>query len=117
MAMAMKVDIGATCKNAGTERPIDLVHLSSLTMGDSALESEVLGMFAAQLPTYIAALVKANSPEAVFHAAHTLKGAAKSMGAFRLSEIAADLEATRVVDQAQISTEADRVIAYINELR
>lgn len=72
-------------------RPIDLVHLAKQTMGDKALEIEVLQMFARQARS---CLIEIGSGEAkrVVAAAHRLKGAASAVGAFRVSESADTLE-------------------------
>ena len=96
MGMALKKDVLAACRQAGTEKPVDLVHISSITMGDRDLEHEILSMFAAQIPSYLElARNCANSAE-VKRVAHTIKGAARSIGAFRLAEIAVESEESGV---------------------
>jgi HPt (histidine-containing phosphotransfer) domain-containing protein len=72
------------------DAPIDMAHLGRMTLGDTAVEREVLAMFAAQacdladrlavMPADAAALV------------HTLKGSARAIGAFRVADAAVDLE-------------------------
>jgi len=72
-------------------RPVDLVHLSRQTMGDRALEAEVLAMFLHQALTVRESIVHAD-----FHdrksLAHALKGAALGVGAFAVAECASDIE-------------------------
>jgi HPt (histidine-containing phosphotransfer) domain-containing protein len=70
--------------------PIDLKHLARMTLGDSRLEREVLGMFVKQAARIVEAL--AASPADAPSLAHTLKGAARAIGAFRVAEAAAGVE-------------------------
>jgi HPt (histidine-containing phosphotransfer) domain-containing protein len=85
------------CASAGESaltidrRPLDLAFLSSQTMGDRALEAEVLGLFAKQLSSAASALKSADGAERK-RLAHALKGTARSLGAFALADIAARLE-------------------------
>lgn len=72
-------------------RPIDLVHLSKQTMGDKALEIEVLQMFARQARACLGEIASGEAQKIVA-AAHRLKGAASAVGAFRVSETAETLE-------------------------
>ena len=46
-AVAFSMPGGETCAKARA-RPVDLVHLARQTMGDRALEQEVLGLFVQQ---------------------------------------------------------------------
>ena len=72
--------------------PIDLAHLRQATCGDAGLEREVLAMFASQATRLVGAL-GTMSPDAG-RLAHTLKGSAGAIGAFRVAEAADDLERT-----------------------
>lgn len=72
-------------------RPVDLVHLANQTMGDKNLENEVLQMFARQARRALVEIAGAE-PAAVAAAAHRLKGAAGSVGAFKVSAAAGRLE-------------------------
>jgi HPt (histidine-containing phosphotransfer) domain-containing protein len=74
------------------ERPIDLVHLAHQTMGDKALETEVLQMFARQTRLLLQEIAVAEAVT-VTALAHRLKGSAKAIGAFKVSSAAARLEA------------------------
>ena len=71
--------------------PIDFAHLSNMTLGDPALESEVLTMFAAQSALLLDEL--ATLPPGAGALAHTLKGSARAIGAFAVAEAAGRLEA------------------------
>ncbi len=72
-------------------RPIDLVHLATQTMGDRALEIEVLQMFARQARRALHDMATPDA-DAVVAAAHRLKGAANAVGAFRVSAAAQGVE-------------------------
>ena len=71
--------------------PIDLVHLQRMTLGDAALEREVLAMFAAQAARLIEALTVLPPDSGAM--VHTLKGAARAVGACEVGNAAERLEA------------------------
>ncbi len=68
--------------------PIDLDHLNRYVFGDAALLSEVLGIFREQLETVAGQMSPSMDAEAWYLAAHTLKGAARGVGAWALGEAA-----------------------------
>jgi HPt (histidine-containing phosphotransfer) domain-containing protein len=74
-------------------RPIDLVHLSRQSCGDRDLEREVLGLFREQCARLLAVIAEAGRAKAGLVAAHTLKGAARGVGAFRVASLAERFEA------------------------
>jgi HPt (histidine-containing phosphotransfer) domain-containing protein len=76
---------------APDDRPIDLVHLARTTLGDRALEREVLQLFDRQSDILIARMRTA-APAAVAALAHTLKGSARGIGAWRVARAAELLE-------------------------
>lgn len=75
-----------------TADPVDLAHLRRYTMGDTALEKEVLQLFLLQLPVTIAALNDAASNREWMVAAHTLKGSCRAVGAWRIATLAEEAE-------------------------
>jgi HPt (histidine-containing phosphotransfer) domain-containing protein len=101
---------------APDDGPIDNAHLDRMTLGDLALEREVLAMFSAQAVGLIARLAtlcsegrssegrssegrssegrssEGRSSEGLA-LAHTLKGSARAIGAFRVGDAAEALEA------------------------
>ncbi|MEQ1952446.1 Hpt domain-containing protein [Mesorhizobium sp. CN2-181] len=92
-------------------RPIDLVHLARQTMGDRALEQEVLGLFVHQTQQVRERIAHAE-PEECRQLAHGLRGAASGVGAFAIAECAAAIEAepndpqakrklTKLIDEAR----------------
>ena len=88
----------ATAEAAGDEmpgdalRPLDLVHLSKYTLGNRALESELLGLFRTQADLYIVRMDAAESEKEWIEAAHSLKGSASGLGAWQLAALAAEAE-------------------------
>jgi HPt (histidine-containing phosphotransfer) domain-containing protein len=80
--------------SASTACALDLDHLRRMTLDDQALEREVLGMFLKQAGRLVDAF--AETPAEASALAHTLKGSARAIGAFRLADSAAAVEdATR----------------------
>lgn len=80
-----------TRKIAG-DMPVDLAHLRRYTLGDKALEAEVLGLFLAQLPETIASLRSAATERDWKIAAHALKGSSRAVGAWRIADLAQEAE-------------------------
>ena len=76
---------------APDDGPIDFEHLKRMTLGDAALEQEVLAMFSAQSAKLVDTL--AAMPADAGALAHTLKGSARAIGAFAVADAAARLEA------------------------
>jgi len=76
---------------APDDGPIDLEQLRRMTLGDEALEREVLAMFSAQSARLIETL--ATMPPEATAIAHTLKGSARAIGAHAVAEAASRLEA------------------------
>ena len=99
--------LGATVTGV---QPIDLQHLRRMSLGDTALEREVLGVFLAQSARPIGDLMISAEPTGLVH---RLKGSARAIGAFRVAEEAAALEcAIRGGDDpSQILIELDHAVA------
>lgn len=81
-----------TATPAASTAPIDHAHLARYTMGNRALELEVLDLFAGQAPETLAELSSAQTAKAWYVAAHTLKGSARAVGAFALAAAAETAE-------------------------
>jgi HPt (histidine-containing phosphotransfer) domain-containing protein len=82
---------GPQADEAGSDI-IDLGHLRRFTLGDQALELEILGLFIDQVPLTLQALNEARSGRDWMTAAHTLKGSARAVGAWRIADIAEHAE-------------------------
>jgi len=71
--------------------PLDREHLQRTTLGDAALEREVLGMFLKQAARLVDALAVLPPPE-TRTLTHTLKGSARAIGAHLVAEHADRLD-------------------------
>jgi HPt (histidine-containing phosphotransfer) domain-containing protein len=101
-------------QNSHSGRPIDLAHLSRQTMGDRALETEILGMFAKQMSGARASMGNANADERK-RLAHTIKGTARSVGAFPVADVAERIERAPLNSTllADLGDEIARVLDFI----
>jgi HPt (histidine-containing phosphotransfer) domain-containing protein len=72
----------------GGTKPVDFGYLDRFTLGNAQLEAEILGLFCVHAPRYLAALRDAATAQAWQAAAHTLKGAASGIGAWRVGRMA-----------------------------
>jgi HPt (histidine-containing phosphotransfer) domain-containing protein len=70
---------------------IDEEHLGRMTLGDVSLEREVLEIFVRQIGIMLKRIDSAE-PRVAAAAAHTLKGSARGIGAWRLAQAAEQLE-------------------------
>jgi HPt (histidine-containing phosphotransfer) domain-containing protein len=76
-------------------RPVDLVHLSRYTGGDQALNAEVLQLFVNQVGELVGrmdSVLKTGDTRTWKEVAHSLKGAARGIGAFAMANAAAACE-------------------------
>lgn len=83
--------------------PIDLRFLARFTLGNAALEREVLELFAGQAPLYLQQMRAAESTKAWRDAAHTMKGSAAAVGAWRLARFAEMAERLDVEAEVAVS--------------
>lgn len=90
-----------------SDTPIDWSHLSRFTLGDKALETEVLGLFAMDAPRYLAKMIAARSRKDWIEAAHTLKGSARAVGAWNVAECAQSAEALQLPAGSEWAEPAD----------
>ena len=98
---------------APDDRPIDLVHLARATLGDRSLEREVLQLFDRQSALLIARLRHAG-PDGVAMIAHTLKGSARGIGAWRVARAA---EAVELAGSTESGAALERLAAATDEAR
>ena len=84
-----------------SSRPVDLVHLSRYTLGDLALEREVLRLFCTQSFLCLDQLRVAQSGKDCIDAAHSLKGSARAIGAWGVADSAERAERLGDEDMAQ----------------
>jgi HPt (histidine-containing phosphotransfer) domain-containing protein len=85
---------------AGDGRPLDFAHLDRMTFGSRDLQHEVLGMFLAQSQALLDRIRSAVDVDSGRRAAHTLKGSARGIGAFRVARLAEAVEMAEQVPGA-----------------
>ncbi|HEY7084475.1 MAG TPA: Hpt domain-containing protein [Hyphomicrobiaceae bacterium] len=91
---------------------VDLAYLARFTLGNVALEREVLQLFAAHMPLYLEALRTARARQAWRDAAHSIKGCACAVGAWRLASCAEFAERIEV-DGAAAAPQEQREKAVV----
>jgi HPt (histidine-containing phosphotransfer) domain-containing protein len=97
-----------------TAAPIDMDHLARYTGGDRTLNTEILRLFNGQVNSMVDELLAVLQQRDVRkwrQVTHTLKGAARGVGAFAMGDAAA---AAEPIDPAQSQ---DRAIQVIETLR
>lgn len=95
---------------------LDLVHLSRQTLGDQALEIELLRLFDGQNAQFAARLRAPRRPDdmrARADLAHTLKGSARAVGAFALGEAAEAYEEALRREDERSAALCQRLVAEI----
>jgi HPt (histidine-containing phosphotransfer) domain-containing protein len=106
---------------AGAQVPvIDLVHLSRQTLGDNALESELLRLFIVQTQQYASWLKEPPVSDDVAKRAdltHRLKGSARAVGAFPLAEAAEIYEEALRAGAKDTTIEAGRLAEALENAR
>jgi HPt (histidine-containing phosphotransfer) domain-containing protein len=124
----MRVRVGinsAACPGRNDRRPtpIDRGHLARCTRGDLALEREVLELVRIQLPLSLARLQAAASGSEWKNAAHTIKGSAAAIGAWRLACAAERAETADCAGEgcrqralARVRAAAGEVLRHIRRL-
>jgi HPt (histidine-containing phosphotransfer) domain-containing protein len=76
-------------------RPVDLAHLARYTGGDQALNAEVLQLFVNQCGELVQRMddvLQSGDGKTWREVAHSLKGAARGIGAFQMGDAAAACE-------------------------
>ena len=97
---------------------LDLQHLDKYTAGDAALRGELLLLFSEQLAQQISALCGDCRGEDWLIATHTLKGAARAIGAFQIGETAELLEQLDPGGDAQMCAKLiDQLVQQAKECR
>lgn len=89
--------LSAAAESAHKPIAIDADHLERMTLGDRRLEREVLELFVRQNTIMLNRIVGAE-PAMAAAAAHTLKGSARGIGAWRVARAAELLEQAAATD-------------------
>lgn len=118
-AVAMNFDADSLCnpgESAGECEVLDLKHLARYTLGDEGLKREILDLFRTQIDASLTDLRRAAATDdepSWQMAAHTLKGSARAVGAFRLGAAAETCE--RLGRSSESRSEALKAIAAAAE--
>ena len=97
-----------------SDSPIDLAHLARYTGGDKALNAEILKLFDGQVTEMVGQLrgvLAARDTKRWKEITHTIKGAARGVGAFAMGDAAA---AAEPIDPAN-GARADAAIARLSQ--
>jgi HPt (histidine-containing phosphotransfer) domain-containing protein len=104
---------------------IDLEHLARYTGGEKDLNGEILRLFDSQIASMVGelnTLIASQDGKRWREIAHTIKGAARGVGAFEMGEAAAKAEPVNPADSTQaqaalqkLEQEAQTVRAFITQ--
>jgi len=92
---------------------VDRAYLARFTLGNVALEREVLELFVAQAPVYLQRLREADCAKAWRQATHTIKGSAGAIGAWRLARLAELAERVDGPEMAVRKGHRDEAVAAV----
>ena len=109
---------------SAAEPVIDLVHLSRQTLGDAALETELLRLFEEQARAF-AVRLRAPAPQNEtardiqqrIVLAHTLKGSSRAIGAFALADAAQTYEDALRANAPDADASPRRLLAALEAAR
>ena len=108
---------GAAAAAAGAQAAIDLAHLDRMTFGEENLAREVLQLFDRQADTLLAHIKRAG-PSLAARLAHTLKGSARGIGAWKVAVTAEEYElAAQEADSEKLARNFERLGRAILEAR
>jgi HPt (histidine-containing phosphotransfer) domain-containing protein len=100
---------------------VDLEHLDRYTGGDRAINEEVLRLFQSQCGEMTANLEAAAAAGADAKSwrliTHTLKGAARGIGADALADAAAEAEKVAIADTAAVGSAVERIEARLRAVQ
>jgi HPt (histidine-containing phosphotransfer) domain-containing protein len=96
---------------------IDLKHLARMTLGERGLEAEVLTLFDRQAAVLLARMGDC-APAAIAAFAHTLKGSARGIGAWRVAAAADAVEMNAIRSNAgEVAAAVTRLAAAVDEAK
>ena len=97
---------------------IDTEHLSRMTLGELSLQREVLALFDRQADMLLAR-IRQGAPAMAAASAHTLKGSAVGIGAFKVARAVEEVEQAQAlkIRDAQIGAAIDTLAAMLEEAK
>ena len=108
---AIRVEIRSWNLHLSSEKAIE--HLSRMTLGELSLQREVLALFDRQADMLLPR-IRQGAPAMAAASAHTLKGSAVGIGAFKVARAAEEVEQAR---DAQIGAAVDTLAAVLEEAK
>ena len=111
----MDEEVGARSADRD-EGPLDRGHLARQTLGDAGLEREILSLFQRQSGVILNRLMEASGGEERRIAAHTLKGSARAVGAWRVAAAAEAVENGARPDLSPLAGAVNEAIATIETI-
>jgi HPt (histidine-containing phosphotransfer) domain-containing protein len=109
------LDMMAAPSIAPGEQAIDFEHLSKMTLGERSLEREVLELFDQQA-TMLTGRMREAAPAVIAASAHTLKGSARGIGAWRVARAAEAVERA-ACNQTRLKLAVGRLGASVSEAK
>jgi HPt (histidine-containing phosphotransfer) domain-containing protein len=99
--------------DAAAGAAIDTQHLFRMTLGEYSLQREVLALFHRQADILMPR-IRRGAPAVAAASAHTLKGSAAGIGAFRVAEA---VEAVEQAKDAAVAAAIDTLAAVLEEAK
>jgi len=97
---------------------IDTEHLSRMTLGELSLQREVLALFDRQADILLPR-IRQGAPAMAAASAHTLKGSAVGIGAFKVARAVEQVERAQAlkIRDAEIAVAVDTLAAMLEEAK
>jgi HPt (histidine-containing phosphotransfer) domain-containing protein len=102
----------------GSAQVIDTQHLFRMTLGELSLQREVLALFGRQADILLPR-IRRGAPAVAAASAHTLKGSALGIGAFKVARAAEAVEYARGCESPDdaVAATIDRLAAVLDEAK
>jgi HPt (histidine-containing phosphotransfer) domain-containing protein len=111
MAAVARIVTSVTDQPSG--EAIDTEHLSRMTLGERSLQREVLALFDRQADMLLPR-IRGGAPPVAAASAHTLKGSAVGIGAFKVARAAEAVEQAR---DAAVAAAIDTLAMVLDEAK
>ncbi len=115
IAFSVAASVERASSRQAADQAIDVPHLRRMTLGERSLEAEVLRLFDRQAVILLARMKDA-SPAETGAFAHTLKGSARGIGAWRVAAAAEAVE-TAARGAENLAETLDQLASAIAEAR
>lgn len=111
VAFARVIDQPSSPSGAPAGAAIDTGHLARMTLGEHSLQREVLALFDRQADILLPR-IRRGAPAQAAASAHTLKGSAVGIGAFKVAQA---VEAVEQAEGATVAAAIDTLAALLEE--